>query len=409
MSQKHRFRPLFLATVAAAVLSACGSQETQSPAAIQAPAVEVAKVIHETITSWDEFTGRLQAPETVTLMPRVSGTIEKVYFTEGALVKQNDLLFQIDARPFQAEVNRLKADLQSAQTARRLADNDYQRAAKLARQHAISDEVLDSRLAKKQQTEASVASVQAALQKAELDLSFTSVRAPISGRVSYAQITAGNYVTAGSSELTRLVSTDKMYAYFDTDEQTFLQYQRDKAAAETGAAYSTVYMALAGDSGFAHVGQLDFIDNAVNAQTGTIRARASFDNSQQLLIPGLFARIKLAGKTNNDGILIDEKAIGTDLSNKYVLVVDANNQLQYRPVVLGAKINGLRLISQGLSADDRIVVNGLQRVRPSMTVSPQLVPMASEQQVGQLKTDQKQLEQHQQQLTAANSEQRNHG
>lgn len=409
MSQKHRIRPFLLGALAAAVLSACGQPAEQTPGAMQAPAVQVAEVVYETITHWDEFTGRLQAPQTVTLMPRVSGYIEKVYFEEGALVQQGDLLFQIDPRPFQAEVSRLKAELQSAQTAERLASNDYQRAAKLERKSAVSEEVLDTRLARKQQAIATVASVKAALDKAELDLSFTAVKAPISGKVSYAQITAGNFVTAGSSELTRLVSTSTMYAYFDADEQTFLSYQRQAQQGKNAAESGTVYMALAGDSNFSHVGSIDFIDNAVNPQTGTIRARASFDNKDQQLIPGLFARIKLAGQASSQGVLIDDKAIGTDLSNKFVLVVDANNQLQYRAVTLGEKINGLRLIKDGLNAKDRIVVNGLQRVRPSMTISPQTVPMASDEQIGQLRTEQQQLEQHQKQLTAAAANQPEHG
>ncbi|WP_337842216.1 efflux RND transporter periplasmic adaptor subunit [Rheinheimera sp.] len=409
MSQKHRIRPLLLGALAAAVLSACGQPSEQNPGAMQAPAVQVAEVVYETITHWDEFTGRLQAPQTVTLMPRVSGYIEKVYFEEGALVQQGDLLFQIDPRPFQAEVSRLKAELQSAQTAERLASNDYQRAAKLERKSAVSEEVLDTRLARKQQAIATVASVKAALDKAELDLSFTAVKAPISGKVSYAQITAGNFVTAGSSELTRLVSTSTMYAYFDADEQTFLSYQRQAQQGKNAAGSGTVYMALAGDSNFSHVGRIDFIDNAVNPQTGTIRARASFDNKDQQLIPGLFARIKLAGQASSQGVLIDDKAIGTDLSNKFVLVVDANNQLQYRAVTLGEKINGLRLIKDGLNAKDRIVVNGLQRVRPSMTISPETVPMASDEQIGQLRTEQQQLEQHQKQLTAAAANQPEHG
>lgn len=405
MSSNSTIRTFVLGSIAALVLSACGTPEAAAPGAMAAPEINVATVVHEKITEWDEFTGRLQAPETVTLVPRVSGYIEQVFFTEGALVKQGDLLFQIDARPFAAEVARLRAELTNAETAQKLADNDYRRAAALKKQRAISEEVLDTRQSRKLQSAATVASVKAALQRAELDLSFTQVKAPISGRVSYAQITAGNFVQAGSSQLTTLVSTSKMYAYFDADEQTYLKYVQLAAEgnrAEQRTAHNTVYMALAGDSDFGYVGNIDFIDNSINAQTGTIRARATFENVDNKLIPGLFARLKLVGSSAYQGILIDDKAIGTDLNNKFVLVVNNENQLEYRPVTLGEKVNGLRIISSGLNASDRIVVNGLQRVRPSMTIQPKLVEMATSQQLTSLKAEQQQLEQDSKlELTAA--------
>jgi multidrug efflux system membrane fusion protein len=219
MNTGNTLRLFLLGSIAAMVLSACGNPEAANQAeAPPAPEVSVAQVVSERITEWDEFTGRLQAPETVNLVPRVSGYIEQVHFTEGALVNKGDLLVQIDPQPFAAEVARLKAELQSAQSALALAENEYIRAEKLSVARAISEELLDTRLARKQQTAANVASVKAALHRAELDLSYTRITAPISGRVSYAQITAGNYVNAGQSQLTSLVSTEKMYAYFDVDE-----------------------------------------------------------------------------------------------------------------------------------------------------------------------------------------------
>lgn len=405
MSRKNTVRTFMLASVAALVLAACGNPEAAGQAqAPAAPAVSVAQVVHERITEWDEFTGRLQAPQTVNLVPRVSGYIEQVHFSEGALVSKGDLLVQIDPRPFAAEVARLKAELQSAQSGAVQADNDYNRAEKLSSQRAISAEVLDSRLARKQQTAATVASVKAALQRAELDLSYTRITAPISGRVSYALVTAGNFVNAGQSQLTSLVSTDKMYAYFDVDEQSYLKYARlseaGKRADTRDATANPVYMALASDSGYNHIGHVDFVDNRIDAQTGTIRIRASFANDDNNLLPGLFARIKLVGSDSYDGVLIDEKAVGTDLNNKFVLLVNSNNQLEYRAVKLGEKVNGLRIVTDGLTANDKIVVNGLQRVRPNMQIEPKLVEMASSEQLVQLRNEQQLLDQTSTALTA---------
>lgn len=396
MSTKNTLRIFLLGSIAATVLSACGHPEAANQSeAPPAPEVSVAMVVSERITEWDEFTGRLQAPETVNLTPRVSGYIEKVHFTEGALVNKGDLLVELDPKPFAAEVARLKAELQSAQSALVLAENEYNRAEKLSSARAISDELLDTRLARKQQTAASVASVKAALQRAELDLSYTRITAPISGRVSYAQITAGNYVNAGQSQLTSLVSTDKMYAYFDVDEQSYLKYLRlteaGKRADTRDAQANPVYMALADDSRYQHIGNIDFVDNSVNQQTGSIRIRASFANQDNRLLPGLFARIKLVGSDSYQGILIDEKAIGTDLNNKYVLVVNDDNQLEYRPVTLGEKVNGLRIVREGLTATDKIVVNGLQRVMPNIQIQPKLVDMATKDQLATLRNDQKLL------------------
>ena len=414
MSTKNTVRNFMLASVAALVLAACGNPEAASQAqAPAAPQVSVAQVVFEQITEWDEFTGRLQAPQSVNLVPRVSGYIEQIHFAEGALVQKGDLLVQIDPRPFAADVARLTAELKSAQSAATLADSEYQRAAKLSEQRAISAEMLDSRLARKQQTGAAVASVKAALQRAELDLSYTRITAPISGRVSYAQVTAGNFVNAGQSQLTSLVSTDKMYAYFDVDEQSFLKYQRltadGKRADTRDSAANPVYMALADGSSYQYSGSIDFVDNSINQQTGTIRVRASFDNADGSLLPGLFARIKLAGSSTYDGVLIDEKAVGTDLNNKFVLVVNASNQLEYRAITLGEKVNGLRIVSSGLAATDRIVVNGLQRVRPSMQIEPKLVEMASSEQLAKLRQQQQILTQTQNALTAQTGSAANQG
>ncbi|MDP5032225.1 MAG: efflux RND transporter periplasmic adaptor subunit [Paraglaciecola sp.] len=398
------FKALALGAVASVVLMACDEDQRQAQSQGQGlPQVTVAKVINERITEWDEFTGRLQAPQTVELIPRVSGYIDSVVFNEGALVKAGQLLFIIDDRAFKAEVARLKAELSSATTAAELAKSNFIRGQQLSAQKAMSAELLDSRRAAQQQAQATVASVQAALTRAELDLSYSKITAPISGRVSYANITAGNFVTAGVSQLTHIVSTEHMHAYFDIDEQTYLKYaqltnsgQRADARDEKA---NPVYMALANETDYSHIGQVDFVDNRVNQQTGTIRVRASFPNTDHQLIPGLFAHLKLVGSKSYHGILIDEKAIGTDLNNKFVLVLNENT-LEYRPVTLGDKLNGLRIVTGGLSADDKIVVNGLQRVRPNMQIEPKLVEMSNPEILNDIRNAQLLLDQTQTELAA---------
>ncbi|CAD6363788.1 Efflux pump periplasmic linker BepF [Shewanella hafniensis] len=402
MSNKP-LRIMMLTAVAAFVLSACGEQTTQQGPAPTAPKVDVAQVLHERVTEWDEFTGRLQAPESVTLIPRVSGYIESVNFKEGALVKKGDVLFRIDPSVFEVEVARLKADLASAISAEQLATNDLERARKLFDQNAVSAELLDTRESNKRQTAAAVASVKAALMRAELDLAYTQVQAPIDGRVSYANVTTGNYVTAGQSVLTSLVSTASMYAYFDVDEQTYLKYVKltaEKKRNDPRAGDNPVYMALANERDYHHIGMVDFVDNAMDKQTGTIRVRATFDNEDNSLLPGLFARLRTAGSGAYEGILIDDKAVGTDLNNKFVLVVGDDGTVEYRGVTLGEKVQGLRIVTQGLAAEDKIVVNGMQRVRPKMQIEPNMVDMVDSEKLEALRQAQLMLDKNQDHLTA---------
>ncbi|MCU8012007.1 efflux RND transporter periplasmic adaptor subunit [Shewanella sp. SM74] len=403
MKSNKPLRIMMLTAVAAFVLSACGEQTAQQGPAPSAPMVDVAQVLHERVTEWDEFTGRLQAPESVTLIPRVSGYIDSVNFKEGALVKKGDVLFRIDPSVFEVEVARLKADLASALSAEQLATNDFERAHKLFDQKAVSAELLDTRESNKRQTAAAVASVKAALMRAELDLAYTQVQAPIDGRVSYANVTAGNYVTAGQSVLTSLVSTASMYAYFDVDEQTYLKYVKltaEKKRNDPRAGDNPVYMALANERDYQHIGMVDFVDNAMDKQTGTIRVRASFDNEDNSLLPGLFARLRTAGSGAYEGILIDDKAVGTDLNNKFVLVVGADGLVEYRGVTLGEKVQGLRIVTQGLMAEDKIVVNGMQRVRPKMQIDPHMVEMVDSDKLEALRQAQLILDKNQDHLTA---------
>lgn len=375
----HSLKPLRfpLAALAVVVLSACG----RTPDAVQAPAapkVSVAKVIEQPINEWDEFTGRLEAPETVEVRPRVSGQIDLVGFTEGAQVKKGDLLFQIDPRPFQAEVRRLEAQLQQAKATAIRSANEARRGERLRDSNAISAELAESRSSAAAEARAGVDAIQAQLDLARLNLSFTRVTAPISGRVSRAEFTAGNIVTADVTPLTSVVSTDKVYAYFDADERVYLKYTQLAREGQRGQS-TPVYLGLTNETGNPHLGQMNFVDNQVNPRTGTIRGRAVFDNRDGQFTPGLYARLKLVGSAQYDAVLINDEAVGTDLGKKFVLVMDKDNKAAYRAVELGPKLEGLRIVRSGLTKDDRIVVKGLQRVRPGSPVTPEETPMASEQ------------------------------
>lgn len=379
-----------LTALAVVVLTACGRapEATQAPAA---PKVSVAKVLEQPINEWDEFTGRLEAPETVEVRPRVSGQIDQVAFTDGALVKKGDLLFQIDPRPFQAEVRRLEAQVQQARAVSSRSQNEAERGDRLRANNAISAELADSRTTSAQEAKAGVAAIQAQLDLARLNLSFTKVTAPISGRVSRAEITSGNIVTADVTPLTSVVSTDKVYAYFDADERVFLKYNELARQGQRGQS-TPVYLGLSNEADNPHQGQMNFVDNQVNPRTGTIRGRAVFDNTDGRFTPGLYARLKLVGSGTYSAVLIQDEAVGTDLGKKFVLVMDQNNTPAYRAVELGPKLEGLRIVRSGLAKTDTIVVKGLQRVRPGQAVDPEITPMATEQTLAALRQHREALE-----------------
>ena len=353
----------------------------------------MAEVIEQPINEWDEFTGRLEAPESVEVRPRVSGYIDKVAFDEGSLVKKGDLLFQIDPRPFQAEVKRLQAQLQQARASQTRAANEARRGERLRQSNAISAELADARASAATEAQAVVAAIQAELDNARLNLSFTRITSPIDGRVSRAEITEGNLVGAGQSLLTSVVSTDKVYAYFDADERVFLKYiELARQAGSDARGASPVYLGLSSEAGHPYEGQLDFLDNQVSPRTGTIRGRAVFDNADGSFTPGLYARLKLVGSGTYSAVLINDEAVGTDLGKKFVLVVDGDNKSIYRAVELGPKIEGLRIVRNGLHKDDTIVVKGLQRVRPGSPVTPEMIPMATEQTLAALALQRQALE-----------------
>lgn len=374
-----------LLAISVLTLSAC-TKTANIPVQAQAAAkVSVAKVIQQNIQDWDVFTGTLEAPEHVQLRPRVAGYIQKVTFVEGDIVKQGDVLFEIDPAPFAAEVARLEAELISGQSAAKLAQTELRRAQKLSKQKAIASEVLDTRQAQYQQATANVKATRAALELARLNLTYTKVTSPINGRVSRANVTAGNYVSTGNTVLTRIVSSDSIYAYFNADEQSYIDYLATASQGNHGLKKGApVWLSLSGNQSLKFIGKIDFIDNEVDSSTGTIRARAVFENKKGLLKSGMFARIRLMASAPYSGLLVADKAISTDLNNQYVLVINGENKAEYRPVVLGELQAGLRVIKSGLNVGEAIIVNGLQRVRPGSPVDATTVPMASDEQIAQL-------------------------
>lgn len=352
------------------------SCSSQPPAPPPPPAVTVAEVPERDITDWDEFTGRLEAVDAVEIRPRVSGSIQRVGFDEGNSVKKGQLLFEIDPRPYQAELARANAELERARTGATLAASEVTRARKLVDVQAISREEYDTRTAAQSQEDASVRAAEAAVATARLDLDWTRVRSPISGRVSRAEVTPGNLVHAGPPDatlLTTVVSLDPIYAYFEGDEQTYLKYAasaRDGTRPNSRYSRTPIFLGLANEQGFPHQGYVDFVDNQLNPEAGTIRIRAVFSNKESLFTPGLFARIRLVGSGKYPAIVVLDRAVGTDQDKKFVLVLKPDSTVEYRTVELGRLTDGFRVVSSGLKSGEQIVINGLQRVRPGIKVTP---------------------------------------
>lgn len=363
--QMQRVSSLVVVAVAA-VLAACSKAETAAKPA--APEVNVAQVISRPVKDYQEFTGHIEAVERVEIRPRVSGYISTVQFVEGKEVRKGDVLFAIDPRPYDAELKRAKADLARALTAQALAKSERERATTLLDLHAISREEFDARVAGSEQAGAQVQAAQAAVDAAELNVTFTQVRAPISGLIGKAEVTPGNLVTSGQSLLTTLVSIDPVYVSFEGDEQQALRHAGIRAGTKSTQANVPVWIGLADESGYPHQGALVFLNNEIDAATGTIHARGKFDNADRRFTPGMFVRLKLEDSNRYDAVLIKDSAVATDQNLRYVLVVDGGNRAQYRTVQLGPNIDGLRVVRSGLSPGERIVMNGLQHVRPGSEV-----------------------------------------
>jgi RND family efflux transporter MFP subunit len=361
-------------------LSGCGGDATATAQA-PAPQVSVAAALEREVTEWDEFTGRVEAVESVEVRPRVTGYIESVNFTEGSTVRKGDLLFVIDPRPYRAELAKAEAELARAVARSELAASDAARSKSLVDIKAVSREEYETRVNASREATANVAAARAAVDAAKLNLEFTRVTSPIAGRVGKAAVTAGNLVTGGSNTaalLTTVVSLDPIYVTFEGDEQIYLKYtelaQRGERQSSRDAA-NPVLMGLANDTDYPRRGTMVFVDNQVDPRTGTIRARASFENKDGFLTPGLFARVKLLGHNSYKAVLVDDRAIGTDQSQKFVYVVDAQNKVVYRPVKIGRLTDGLRIVLQGLQPGETVIVNGLQRVRPGVVVASERIAM----------------------------------
>lgn len=362
-----------VAGFAAVFMSACG----KPPQAVQPPPPEVTiePARGEQINEWDAFTGRMEAVDSVEIRARVSGYLTEVRFKEGSVVSKGDVLFVIDQRPYQNEVARTESSLAQAKAQLEQADNDFKRAQALIKSHNISQETYEARATSAAASAASVQAAAAEVAQARLNLEFTEVKSPVDGRTSRAQVTVGNLVTADSTLLTTVVSQDPIYVYFDADERSLLKYMamvREGTRENVRETEIPVQLGLANEDGYPHKGMIDFVDNAIDPVTGTMRARGRFDNGAHYFTPGMFARVRVQGDKPYPGVLVRDMAIGFDQSQKYVMVVNSKNVAEYRVVETGPlQDGGMRVIRKGLNPGENVIVNGLQRVRPGVTVKPQ--------------------------------------
>jgi len=357
------------------------SEKTQEPqGGFPPPAVSVAEVIVRDITPWQEFSGRIKAQEVVQIRPRVGGIIERKHYHEGDIVKKGDLLFTIDQKPIRAELNRSKAELERTRAQAEFARLESLRATNLLKSKLISQDEYDQKIAAEHQTNANVRANEASVRIARLNLEYTKVRSPIDGRTGLALATKGNLVSSSPAPdlLTTIVSLDPVYVVFDSDELTYLQYfgNAQQSARYNGEKKRTVFVGLGNEEGFPREGYVDFIDNQVNADTGTIRLRAVLDNKDFRLTPGLFARIKLLGTEPHQTILVADLAILTDQDRKYVYVLSEDKRAVRRDISIDRTVGGLRIVSKGLKPKEQIIVHGIQKVFfPGMPVVPQLIGM----------------------------------
>jgi multidrug efflux system membrane fusion protein len=369
------------ASLAALIVFNAPGDRAQGDTPAAAPAatpVSVATVEQRELINWSEFSGRLEAIERVELRSRVSGVVEAVHFHEGGMVKQGDLLISIDAAPYQAEFERAQAQVLAAEARVALAASEHERGEQLMASRNVSQRDLDTRFNALREAQANLRAAEAARQAARLNLDYTQIRAPISGRIGRLGVTVGNLVAAGAGTpvLTTLVSVDPLYASFDADERSVLDALASLPRGQRSLELIPVQLTTAAGDAASFTGKLRFVDNAVDAASGTVRVRAVLDNPDGRLLPGQFVRVKMGQARPEPALVINERAIGTDQDKRFVFVVGADNTVAWRQVTLGASNEGLRIVTDGLKPGERIVVNGLQRIRPGATVAPESVPMA---------------------------------
>ena len=358
------------------LLAGCGQEQQPAQAPPAPPAVTVATPTKRTIVDSDEYVGRFVAVDSVEVRARVSGYLDTVHFTDGQVVKQGDLLFTIDRRPFQNTLDQARANLATAKSNLTYTEGDLARGQQLVRDRTIAEQTFEQRAQAKRNAEAAVAANEAAVRQAELDLQFTELRAPVTGRIGDRRVSPGNLVTGGTGTTTLLamiVSTDPIRFEFTFDEASFLRYERLSKEAQNGGNWSStsVMLKLIDEKDFAHRGRMDFVDNVIDRASGTIRGRAQFANADNLFTPGMFARVQVPGSAPYQALLVPDAAIGTEQARKFVLIVGSDGTVSQKYVTLGDIVDELRVIKSGLSADDLVIVNGLMRARPGAKVTPQ--------------------------------------
>ncbi len=370
---RQTFLPLMLGTLFFAGCGKKGPEEMPPPPPRE---ITVAQPLQSEGVDWDEYTGRVEAVENVEIRSRVDGYLTEVAFREGDLVKKGDLLFVIDPRPYEAEVRRTNGELERARAQRSLAQQEYERSASLHKNRAIAAADYDAKVTALQQAKAAIESAQAAHDKAKLNLEFCHIRSPIAGRVGQRMVTQGNLIEVGKQVLTTVVSRDPVHVYFDVDENALVRYQQLTGGWSTEKESNIpVELAVTSGNGFPFKGKLDFVDNRIEPGTGTIRLRGIFENKEDRLTPGLFARVRVPGSERYTAQLVPDTVIGTDQGNRFVLVIDEKDTAQYRKVELGPLRDGLRVIRDGLKPGERIATTGLQLVQPGMTVIPKPVSL----------------------------------
>ncbi len=368
-----------LISILAFGLASCGESQPQQRAAPPPPAVSVAKAVTRTVVDQDEYVGRFIAVDSVEIRARVWGYLEAVHFTDGQVVKKGGLLFTLDRRPYEVTLDQARATLGQSRANLAFAEADLARGMQLVRDKTITQQTFDQRTQNKRVAEASVAANEALVHQAELDFSFTELRAPIDGRIGDRRVSPGNLVVGGSGSSTTLLATimsiDPIRFEFTFDEASYLRYERFAKRGNDGQAPGTpVRLKLIGETGFEHEGRIDFVDNAISQSSGTIRGRAVFRNPSSLFTPGMFGRIQVPGSPPYQALLVADVAIGTEQARKFVYVVDAEDVARPKYVTLGQIQDGLRVIKDGLAADDRVIVSGLTTVRPGTKVTPQEAP-----------------------------------